>query len=263
MARARVAMCGMLEPNPILRLRLATWNVLHRIHAQNWGESPLSLYPEEQERLAEVAGRVLSLLGSGCQIIALQEVSGDLLGQLHARLPPEVQVFEHTYSRLPRLREPTPGPAPLKDPSEHLVTLVSGHEARRGRAQDADNDPGKGFLAVHLGERCVVINAHVSGRERGRSQLEMLAREALANPGPAVIVGDFNVQPGKVREAMPPPFELADHSGQRATRTGGGGQPDSWIDHVVGLRATIEEIEVVDAGRCSDHNPVRAAVALR
>jgi hypothetical protein len=35
----------------------ATWNVLHRVQAENWGEDVAVRWPQEQERIAAVTAR--------------------------------------------------------------------------------------------------------------------------------------------------------------------------------------------------------------
>ena len=64
---------------------IATWNVLHRIHAENWGDGPLARFPREADRISLVTAPVIARLEAGWDVMALQEVSGDQLASLRAR----------------------------------------------------------------------------------------------------------------------------------------------------------------------------------
>jgi hypothetical protein len=238
--------------------RVATWNVLHRIHAVNWGEAAIAEHPDERLRSAAVARAVVAQLEAGVRAFGLQEVSGDQLRSLQEQLPRDALCFHFRYPRMPRLRG---GGAPdLADPSEHLVTLVRGAGARRVAAQAFASDPGKGFLGVDLGDGCVVWNAHVTWGDRGTAQLRTLVAAARAGEGTAVLMGDFNAGVASVRAALGAGVHLADLTGQRATRAGEDGGSVKHIDHVVALRGRVEDARVEDGAGLSDHHPVTAVV---
>lgn len=235
-------------------LPLATWNVLHRVHAENWGEAAGPGFLPEAQRLERIAGVVLERLAQRGGVVCLQEASGDLLARLRAGLPPQAALFSHLYPRTPRLRGV--GPCPLADPSEHLVVLVSG-EASRGEGRTFPSDPGKGWLGVELGALMLVCT-HVSFGEKGVAQLEALAAVARSAPGPLVVAGDFNCarEPALARLR---PDAWADVSGQALrTRPDSGGGHD--IDHVFGFRCALGAAGVRDSSGLSDHNLVEVEV---
>ena len=80
-------------------MRVATWNVLHRIHAVNWREPVVVLQPDEPARIAEITRRIVAL---DADVVCLQEVSGDQLAALVLALP-AATILSHRYPRVPRL----------------------------------------------------------------------------------------------------------------------------------------------------------------
>jgi hypothetical protein len=52
-------------------ITVATWNVLHRVHAENWGEDVLVRWPQEPQRIDHVAAR-----GAGISSAAVEDVDG-------------------------------------------------------------------------------------------------------------------------------------------------------------------------------------------
>lgn len=236
--------------------QVMTWNVLHRIHGVNWGETVMELYPEEPERIAKITAFVAAELAAGVDACCLQEVSGDQLQYLRAQLPEGTSLFHHHYPRIPSLR--SGGASPLSDPSEHLVTLVRG-AARRVTSGTFPSDPGKGFLAVVLEGGLTVFNAHISFGHRGQEQLRVLLGMAQSS-GLVAVVGDFNAPLPRVRVALGPTPDYADVTGQLPTRIPEAGKPGKHIDHVVAWQAKVEQARVLDIGCLSDHNPVRAQV---
>lgn len=241
--------------------RVTTWNVLHRIHAVNWGEATIDPHPEERLRCAAIARLVAAQLEGGVRVCCLQEVSGDQLRSLGEQLPGGVVVFQHLYPRVPRLRRggevaTTGGDPPaqpvLDDPREYLVTVVRGVRgagAREIAAHTFASDPGKGFLGVDLGDGCVVWNTHVTWGDRGVDQMRALASAARAHPGTAVITGDFNAGAEAVRASLGPGVQIGESAGA-----------GKLIDHVVALRGRVEEARVLDGSGLSDHHPVTALV---
>lgn len=116
-------------------ITVATWNVLHRVHAENWDEEVTGRWPDEPERIAAVTAR---LTGRTERVIAMQEVSGDQLASLHQALP---QRTVHAL-RYPRIPAPRGGGCLLTDPGEYLVLLVDG-ATRQVAAEPFEEDPGK------------------------------------------------------------------------------------------------------------------------
>jgi endonuclease/exonuclease/phosphatase family metal-dependent hydrolase len=247
-------------------LQVTTWNVLHRIHAVNWNESPRELFPDESVRIEKISALVLGLFASGNMVVCLQEVSGDQLASLRSVVGGanvNLSLFHHEYPRVPKLR--IEGPAELADRTEHLVTLVAAtttptQAARHIGAQTFARDPGKGHLVVDVGG-VAVINTHVTYGKRRDEQLASVAFAARSFSGTAVvIVGDFNSECDSVRSVLGEGFELSDVIGQRPTRVATPDKAACSIDHVVVLRGRIESATVLDAGGLSDHNPVVARV---
>jgi len=232
--------------------QVVTWNVLHRIHAVNWAEPCIAKFPDEALRLEQIAARVAGFFEAGATAVCLQEVSGDQLALL--RTLAALQVFEHTYLRIPKLRKPG---ASLRDPTEHLVTLVRPGGARQVAARTYPTDPGKGLLAVDLGG-ALLVNTHVTFAEKGRAQLALLAEVAA---GDAVVVGDFNAPAPLVTAALGVAFTRAD-TGQAPTRVATPQYPDGkTIDHVLVRGGRVEAAEVLDGGGLSDHSPVRVTAS--
>jgi hypothetical protein len=62
-------------------IAMATWNVLHRVHAENWAEPAIEAHPDERARVEAIATRVerMLLVDRTIDAIGLQEVSGDQL----------------------------------------------------------------------------------------------------------------------------------------------------------------------------------------
>ncbi|PXX71024.1 endonuclease/exonuclease/phosphatase family metal-dependent hydrolase [Nocardia tenerifensis] len=236
-------------------ITVATWNVLHRIHAENWYEDVSSRWPDEAARIDAVTERVAARTE---QVIALQEVSGDQLISLRAALPGRT-VHSMQYPRVPTARRHA---SALRDPSEHLVLIVEG-ASREIAGESFADDGGKGALAVSV-EGVVVISTHVSGDRRRTKQLARLAEVACATPEyPAVLLGDFNTDRATVVSSLGERFSVAELSeSSLATRPRTSGSKSQVIDHVVVRDATVREVVVEDSGGLSDHNLVRAAIAL-
>jgi endonuclease/exonuclease/phosphatase family metal-dependent hydrolase len=230
---------------------VATWNVLHRVHAENWGEEVAARWPDEAARVAAVTAL---LAGRAEEVIALQEVSGDQVAGLRRGLPGRT-VHALRYPRVPVLRR---GRVVSADPGEYLVLLVSG-AARPVAAAAFDGDPGKGFLAVEAGG-LLVVGTHVGFGAPHDAELARLADLAREWAGPVVLLGDFNAAGDTVLAGLGPGFALAGLAPDALPTRPGGTVP--YIDHVLGFRAVVSGAEVEDAGGLSDHNLVRAAVTL-
>ncbi len=236
-------------------MRIATWNLLHRIHAVNWSEQAVARYKLEPVRIAAITLRVARL---DADAICLQEVSGDQLAALRGKLPIAAQIVTMPYPRVPALRDG--GRSPLADPTEHLVTVIARAPAAAiVEAAAFDDDPGKGFLAVDLpGLR--LINLHVTHGEAGAGQLARVGAVARAAPGAAVICGDFNADRAAVEAALGPGFALAPlPPGAPPTRPRSDGRA-STIDHLAAWRAEPLDAAVTDVSGESDHNLVTAGL---
>ncbi len=231
-------------------IAVATWNVLHRVHAENWGEEVATRWPDEAVRIAAVTAR---LAGRAEQVIALQEVSGDQLASLRAGLTGrDVHAF-----RYPRAPAPRHGHSPLRDPGEYLVLLADG-PGREVAAWSFADAPGKGALAVQTAGM-VFVTVHLSWGRRGAGQLAQLA---AAWPGhPVVLLGDFNAGRPDVASGLGPGFTVAAlPPNARPTRPGPPGAGPLWIDHVAARGGVIDGAVVEDSGGLSDHNLVRSDI---
>ncbi|MFC8045514.1 endonuclease/exonuclease/phosphatase family protein [Nocardia sp. NPDC057353] len=231
-------------------MRFATWNVLHRVHAENWYEEVAVRWPDEAARIAAVAERVAEL---DAAVIALQEVSGDQLVALRA-VAGERTVHTLRYPRVPR---PKRVPTVLRERDEYLVVLAGPESVPVFGAAFGD-DPGKGALVVRAGEFTVVAT-HVTGDRRGSGQLAALAD--LAEGGPAVLLGDFNADRATVAAGLGPKFAVAELPPERPTRPRTGAGKSQFIDHIVTRGAVAAAVRVLDGGGLSDHNPVCGTVS--
>lgn len=238
-------------------ITVASWNVLHRIHAENWGTDVAKRWPDESERIAAVTA---FLTQRSEQVIALQEVSGDQLADIRRTLTGKT-VHAFRYPRVPKPRHGTRYLLP--EPEEYLVLLVDG-PSREVAAQAFDSDPGKGALAVEFAGTLIVAT-HVSGDRRRTRQLARLAELAATPPGhPAVILGDFNTDGATVESALGTGFTVVDFPpDSMPTRADLSGSASQWIDHIVVRGATAEGAAVESTRGLSDHNLVRATVIDR
>lgn len=243
-------------------LRLTTWNLLHRVHAENWGEEVPARHPDESRRIQAQSARIAALMG-GSSLLGLQEVSGDQLASLRATLPSDVELFSFRYPRRPRPRRGTRHRATLDDPSEHLVTLIAGGiSARVVEAQAFAEDPGKGFVAIDLGG-VLMINTHVSYGKRSRDQLAHLARLIGRYSGPVVLCGDFNADRETVAASLGPSLTFARAApGSLPTRPRHRSTKSDIIDHVIVDDGRAGAATVLDAEGLSDHNIVTADVEV-
>jgi endonuclease/exonuclease/phosphatase family metal-dependent hydrolase len=222
-------------------ITVVTWNVLHRIHADNWGEEVAANWPDEAKRIAAIAQRVGELTED---VLALQEVSGDQLAALR-----ETGRTVHAM-RYPRMPRPRVMASSLNDNTEYLVLLVDGPSRDLG-AEAFPDDGGKGALAVDV-QGITVVATHVSWGNKRVGQLERLAELA---PAPAVLLGDFNADAETVLATLGESFRAAELPSGAKTR---GKQV---IDHVIVHGATASEARVLVADGLSDHSPVRAEIS--
>ncbi|NNH71938.1 endonuclease/exonuclease/phosphatase family protein [Nocardia uniformis] len=232
-------------------ITVATWNVLHRVHAENWYEDVAQRWPDEELRIKAVTARVAS---RSEQIIALQEVSGDQLASLRRALPGRT-IHAFRYPRLPRPRRIE---TILSDRGEYLALLVDG-PSREVVAESFANDPGKGLLAVSA-FGATFIATHVTGDRRRASQFARLA-QLSTDPGGTILLGDFNRDRERIAAALGPSFTVAPFESEAVpTRPRTSGAKSRFIDHVVGRAATITDASVDNVDGLSDHNLVHATV---
>ncbi|WP_062984476.1 endonuclease/exonuclease/phosphatase family protein [Nocardia anaemiae] len=232
-------------------ITVASWNVLHRVHAENWRSDIAIRWPDEAARIAAVTAWIA---GRPEQVIALQEVSGDQLASLRSALS-DKDIHALRYPRVPRPRN---GTTPLRDPTEHLV-LVLDEPGREIAAESFENDPGNGALAVETAG-IVVVATHVTGDPRRTHQLTRLAE--LAPPDRAtVLLGDFNIDRATVASAFGPDFTVAElPSASAPTRPRTSGTKSQFIDHVIVRGSTVRDVAVVVVDGLSDHNFIRATI---
>ncbi|KAA2267127.1 endonuclease/exonuclease/phosphatase family protein [Solihabitans fulvus] len=235
-------------------ITVATWNVLHRIHAENWGDGELGRWPDESARIAAITARLVKRTE---HVVALQEVSGDLVASLRDAMPDRTV---HTF-RYPRVPRPRSGTSPLRDPSEHLVLLVDG-PSEEVAAESFEDDPGKGALMVRTAGT-LVIATHVRADERRTRQLARLAELATKSPeGTSILLGDFNTERAAVASGLGSGFTVADLPVDGLpTRPGTSSSKSQRIDHVVVWGTGVDGAAVEDVDGLSDHNIVRATVA--
>jgi endonuclease/exonuclease/phosphatase family metal-dependent hydrolase len=227
-------------------ITVATWNLLHRVHAENWDEPITRRWPDEAERIAAITARLAAL---PAQVIALQEVSGDQLASLRAALP-EWTIHAFQYPRVPTPRK---GRELLHDRTEHLV-LMTDSPSTWIAAHGFRDDPGKGALTVDVAGT-TVIATHVSGDRRRTGQLARLAELA---PPRVVLLGDFNTVRGTIENGLGPGFTVTRFPADSLpTRPG---PSRGFIDHVVTRGATATPAIVEDSGGLSDHNIVHATI---
>ncbi|WP_067567741.1 endonuclease/exonuclease/phosphatase family protein [Nocardia acidivorans] len=231
-------------------IAVATWNVLHRVHADNWDRGFGTRWPDEAVRIAGVTAVVA---GRAEQVIALQEVSGDQLASLREALPER----DFHILRYPRVPRPRRVESVLKDRAEYLVLIIDG-AGRDFASGDFTTDPGKGYLAVEVAG-VLVIATHVTGDDRRGGQFARLGELAY---GPAVLLGDFNSGRAEVGAALGPRYRVAELPVDAiATRPrGSSAEKSQFIDHVVVRGLAVRDAEVVDVAGVSDHNLVRATV---
>lgn len=241
---------------------VATWNVLHRIHAVNWETPALSGWRDEAARIDAIHAMVAGWVADGADVVCLQEVSGDLVEAL--RTIPETEVHAFAYARVPSYWRRTEPPT-LRAPEEYLVVIVRGTGGRVVVAEAFETDPGKGLLAVALADGTLVVSTHVSHDRRRAAQLARIASATREAPGGVVVCGDFNAERDRCAPrlgdgfvcAVPGEGSLPTRPREKAMSTGELGRD---IDHVFVRGFTVRSTEVIDAAHRSDHNPVRVVL---
>lgn len=230
-------------------MKLLTWNVLHRVHAERHAEPAIRAWPDEARRVHGVAARARALTDEGVEVLLLQEVSGDVLAELRARLPDRA-VLNHPYPRVPRAKPS------VKDPTEHLV-IVAPPGSKVLRAHTFANDPGKGFLMAGLPGGAAVLSTHVSWGKNGEPQLSLLAQVVAAHGGVLCVGGDFNAEREAISKALGLPIAPLPEGSLRTRPQDEGG---SDIDHLLCRGAVLSEVAVLEHADLSDHRPVVGTV---
>lgn len=237
-----------------------TWNVLHRVHAENYNEPTVTVWPDESARVKAIAALVLkAVTADACDLVLLQEVSGDVLAELRRRLPSTLKICSHQVPRHPTFKRPSQ--TVLLDASEHVV-VIGPTSLTPVRAQTAVDDSGKGLLAVQVTEGLFAISTHVSWGEKGVGQLQVLQALLQTLTGTVIIGGDFNTERTTVSAQLGENLtvtELAADSPRTRSNPDGEG---SDIDHLVCRGATWSDVHVVDHHGLSDHHPLLATLQL-
>ncbi|MDP1824240.1 MAG: endonuclease/exonuclease/phosphatase family protein [Archangium sp.] len=232
-------------------MKILTWNVLHRVHAERHSEPAIQGWPDETKRVRGVATRVAkALTEEGVDVVLLQEVSGDVLAELRARFPDRA-VLNHLYPRVPRAKPS------VRDPSEHLV-IVAPPGSKVLRAHTFANDPGKGFLMVGLPGGAVVLSTHVSWGRNGEPQLSLLAQVVREHAGVLCVGGDFNAEREVISKALGVSIAPLPEGSSRTRPHEDGG---SDIDHLLCRGAVLGDVRVLEHEDLSDHRPVVGTLA--
>jgi endonuclease/exonuclease/phosphatase family metal-dependent hydrolase len=225
--------------------RIATWNVLHWVHAQKYGEKAiLSAFVTEEERARAVVDRVAAI---EAEVKCLQEVSGDTLRLLESRFGND---RVHSF-RLPR----TPihaGVNVLRDPSENLV-IITACAGVVVHAQAFVGDDGKGLVAVRLADDTLVVCTHVSGdSEKNEQQLRAIDDWIGSAHGSVILCGDFNADIKETLGRLRPGWHAAVvQSPIKVSRP----KSNQLIDHILSWpQPILASARIEAAAGLSDHN---------
>lgn len=237
-------------------MKLLTWNVLHRVHAETYSDPAITPWPDEGKRIEGVVRFIARALEHDrVRVVLLQEVSGDVLSALREALP-AWDVFDHCYPRVPRQK----APGALKDPREHLV-VIAPPRSTLVRAHTFESDPGKGFVMVRLPGGFVVASLHLTWGTKALTQLTVVAQVLADAQTPLCIGGDFNAERAVIEAAVGPAVTIASlpepHLRTRPDADGPGGVD---IDHLLCRHAKLEDARVLDCEGLSDHRPVVATL---
>jgi endonuclease/exonuclease/phosphatase (EEP) superfamily protein YafD len=240
-------------------VKILTWNVLHRVHAETYADPAIAPWPLEEKRVEGVVRFVSrALKKEGFSVVLLQEVSGDVLAALREALP-EWDVFDHCYPRMPRQKMPST----LKDPREHLV-VIAPSGSTMVRAHTFESDQGKGFVMVRIPGGFVVASVHLTWGGKALPQLAVVAQVLADAQTPLVMGGDFNAGRRVVEEAAGPSVKISSlpEPNPLRTRPDADGTGGSDIDHLLARHATLKDARVLESEGLSDHRPVSATVGL-
>ena len=238
-------------------MKLFTWNVLHRVHAETYADPAIAAWPDEHARVEGVVRFITRALEhEHFSVALLQEVSGDVLAALRGALP-KWDVFDHCYPRLPRQKTPST----LKDPREHLVVIAPAGSTLV-RAHTFESDHGKGFVMVRLPGGFVVASVHLTWGTRALAQLAVVSKVLADAQTPLCLGGDFNAERAVVAEAAGPSVLISSvEHGALRTRPEPSGAGGIDIDHLLCRHARLHDTRVLECGGLSDHRPVAATLS--
>ncbi len=238
-----------------------TWNVLHRVHAENYLEPVLAQWPHEPHRVGAIAQFIVEALTTRrVEVVLLQEASGDVLKALSANLGPGYELYAHELPRVPRFKRQTSSGA--VDVREH-VAVVAPRGGRVVAAGTSADDLGKGYVGVELpGGTLTVFSTHVSWGPRQPAQLAKLRDVAAGLTGPVVIGGDFNAEKEHVVAGLGDEFVVTSLGPNSLPTRPSRNEAGQVIDHLLARGASWVEVEVIDEQRLSDHLPVAARLAF-
>ena len=169
----------------------------HRFQSDHWGPAPspphteprtlrlvtLNTWFAEDDRAARLQGQLAALQTVRPDVIALQEVTSDLLEQL---LESPWLRAEYAVPAIPHLPLATHG---------YGVFLAVRPTVEHFTWHPLDSVMGRGLLAAHLGDGTVVGTVHLESMApyaQARRQQLAQCTEWLANARAAVLMGDFN-----------------------------------------------------------------------
>mmetsp|Transcript_20133 Transcript_20133/g.39913 ORF Transcript_20133/g.39913 Transcript_20133/m.39913 type:complete len:335 (+) Transcript_20133:59-1063(+) len=271
-------------------LLIYSWNVLHRVHAQNYRIPEVQKWPDEPKRLEHVTGLILTYLRS-CQqpcVICLQEVSGDVLKALKSALATSknILVFEHQHRRIPRFWRPNPQNEHVVEREEYIVSITKNClGAQKTAGFTYRTDAGKSLLGIkfqvpvpardgseieqkHSCESVVLLNTHLRhggsplDEDHRDDQLRQLVQVRETAQGSSRVhvlaAGDFNSNVS----GLPPEFmcSVRSRGDFSLSRLRTRGTED--IDQVFSFSsaAQIVNSRVIDVGLLSDHNLVSCSI---
>lgn len=239
-------------------MKILTWNVLHRTHAETHREPVIERWTAERER-REGCVALLREAMDECRVALLQEVSGDLLSALRKAMP-ERAIIEHAYPRVPRQRVPSDA---LTDLTEYLV-VIAPVGSIPVRAHTYENDHGKGFLLAWTPGGTMVLSTHVTWGEKRELQLATLARLMRQSAAPLVMGGDFNASRAVVADALGAGTAIGEPPrGSAPTRPYGDPAGAGDIDHLIARGGVLSDVMVLDHRELSDHRPLMATFTPR
>lgn len=237
-------------------MNILTWNVLHRIHAENHDDPAIGRWPDEAARTRHVVAMIADAMRAGSIDVALlQEVSGDTLAALQCALP-NYGVISHVYPRVPRPRGPH---SALIAPEEHLV-VIGPIGARALHAETFETDPGKGLLTVEVGPGVAVVTTHVSFGPSSQAQLARLRQVVRETPSVCCVGGDFNARRAWVGRELSEALQVAElPEGGMRTHSPEDDPHGRDLDHLCFRHGTVAEARVLPNSGVSDHRPVWAS----
>ncbi|MDD1650226.1 MAG: endonuclease/exonuclease/phosphatase family protein [Methylococcaceae bacterium] len=242
------------------RLRLASFNIQTGISTTSYRDmitgSWRHVWPSHK-RLTNL-GRIAQLLRP-FDIVGLQEVDGGGLrsrGIIQTQYLAEHAGFPHWHNQINRR---------MGGIALHSNGLLSRFKPLEIRDYKLPGLPGRGVVVARYGRQpgqslyvCVV---HLALSRRARLRQLGFVGELLKGFPHAVVMGDFNCEPGSPElQLLTSTTELSDPG--REINTWPSWQPSRMIDHILvtpGLK--VEHVEVLHF-TCSDHLPIAMDVVL-